>query len=67
MKSTIRTEAGVANIEAQTGRVSFNGASMLPHEAVLVGSELMRAAKVADDKAAGVAVEAMTVTFKAAA
>ena len=51
MKSTINTEAGIARIEAVTGRVEFNGGSMLPHEAMLVGSELMRAASAADRKA----------------
>ena len=61
MKSTIRTEAGVATIEAAIGRVSFNGASMLPHEATLLGSELVRVAGVADDKARQAQVEALSM------
>ncbi len=47
MKSTIRTEAGCAVIQAMIGRVQFNSGSMLPHEAMLVGSELQRAAEKA--------------------
>jgi hypothetical protein len=66
MKSTIRTEAGAATIEAQTGRVAFNGASMLPHEAALIGSELMRAATAAVNKAEAYAREQIENALKAA-
>lgn len=52
MKSTIRTEAGCAVITSLIGRVNFNGGSMLPHEAYLVGSELQRAAEAANADAA---------------
>jgi hypothetical protein len=52
MKSTIRTEAGCAVITSLVGRVSFNGGSMLPHEAYLIGSELQRAAAAANEEAA---------------
>lgn len=52
MKSTIRTEAGCAVITSLVGRVDFNGGSMLPHEAYLIGAELQRAAQTANDDAA---------------
>lgn len=46
MKSTICTEAGVVNIDTKTmGRVTLNGRDLLPHEAYLIGDELMRAAQ----------------------
>ncbi len=59
MKSTIRTEAGVCAIESHVGRVSFNGGSMLPHEAFLIASELARAADTANKSAQAAADEAM--------
>ena len=61
MKSTIRTEAGVATLEAEVGRVAFNGGSMLPHEAALLGSELIRIAERADDKAREATVAAFNL------
>ncbi len=48
MKSTINTEAGRIVIEASTGRVTSNGAVLLPHEAFLIGSEMQRAAERAE-------------------
>lgn len=62
MKSTIRTEAGCAVITSLIGRVDFNGGSMLPHEAYLIGSELQRAAQAATNNAA----EAAGVNVRAA-
>lgn len=58
MKSTIHTEAGVANIEATTGCVWLNDSSMLPHEAVLLAGELERAAIKADRLAQEAAAQA---------
>lgn len=57
-RSTIRTEAGCAVITAMVGRVSFNGASMLPHEATLIASELERCAGIAARKADELAAQA---------
>jgi len=51
MKS-IRTEAGCAVITALVGRVEFNGASMLPHEAYEVAHALTAEADAAHLNAA---------------
>jgi hypothetical protein len=53
MKSTVRTVSGVICTEAEAGLVKTNGVTMLPHEAVLVASELVRAAQQAEFLAAG--------------
>jgi hypothetical protein len=50
-RSTINTEAGKVVIEAEVGRVTVNGRSMLPHEAVLLGREIERFAVIAQRKA----------------
>jgi hypothetical protein len=51
MKSTICTEAGRVVIQARAGRVESNGIELLPHEAMLIASELHRAAVQADQLA----------------
>jgi hypothetical protein len=56
-RSTINTEAGKLVIEPGVGRVVINGASMLPHEAMLVASELERAARAAQRNADQLAAE----------
>lgn len=55
MRSTINTGIGPAVLQALPGAVQFNGAALLPHEAMLIASELERMAKQAD-KLAGAAV-----------
>ena len=67
MKSTIRTEAGCAVITSLVGRVDFNGGSMLPHEAFLIGSELQRAAQAASDEASRAAQAGTNAAAKVAA
>jgi hypothetical protein len=57
-RSTIKTEAGNVVIEATAGRVFVNGRSMLPHEAVLMGSEIERFAVIAQRKAEEAAASA---------
>ena len=48
MKSTIRTTSGVVTVQAEAGLVKSNGATLLPHEAVLIASELVRCARRAE-------------------
>lgn len=57
MKSTINTAAGKAVIEAHPGVVVFNGAVVLPHEAMLMAGELERVARKADELAMSVVPE----------
>lgn len=56
-QSTIVTEAGRVVIQAEVGRVVVNGRSMLPHEAVLMGTEIERMAVIAQRKADEVAAQ----------
>ena len=48
MKSTVRTVSGAVTIQAQPGVIVSNGVTMLPHEAMLIASELERAARRAE-------------------
>jgi hypothetical protein len=64
LKTTIATEAGRIVVEASAGRVTSNGHALLPHEAFLVGSELMRAAERADVLAARQRIHFLTPAFR---
>lgn len=58
MKSTIHTSAGIAKIESGVGLITFNGAKLLPHEAMLLAGEIERAAVKAQREAEKVGAQA---------
>jgi hypothetical protein len=58
VKSTIHTSAGVAKIESGIGVITFNGAQLLPHEAVLLAGEIERAAVKAVKEAEKISAQA---------
>jgi hypothetical protein len=62
MKITISTEAGAATVEATIGRVSLNGGSMLPHEAVQLAAQLVKGAKAANAEANVAASDAFSAS-----
>ncbi|MEH0165588.1 hypothetical protein [Roseateles microcysteis] len=53
MRFTVKTTAQLpVNVQAEAGRVSINGLSLLPHEAAMVGDALNRCADRAETLAA---------------
>ena len=58
MKSTLHLTPGVAKIESGVGVVHFNGAQLLPHEAMLLAGEIERAAVKAQREAEKVGAQA---------
>ncbi len=56
MRFTIKTTAQLpVNVQAEAGRVSIKGLSLLPHEAAMVGDALNRCADRAESIAAELA------------
>jgi hypothetical protein len=45
---TINTGAGVASVSSEAGRVTLNGASLLPHEADMLAEALRECAERAE-------------------
>jgi hypothetical protein len=67
MKTTLRTTAGVIDIQAAAGLVKSNGATLLPHEAMLLAGALEDAARAADRLATAARLEAELKNYPQAA
>jgi uncharacterized protein YgbK (DUF1537 family) len=67
MKFTVKTQAQLpVNVQAEAGRVTINGLSLLPHEAAIIADALSTCAESAE-KQAQVMVYAAKYTAKSAA